>query len=315
MTLTFGRVPHPRYQDRLIITRPEGDGWDDLGKRTPKGVTWHRMEGNLVGTDQWFRMVGSGNGLVDYGIGVGPIDGGTRAGVIYRWCDPRGTMTPWASGPYQHAWGDGRSFVEKYGKTSGIGSSVLNRDRVSIEISGQYTTPLDNPSRDAIAGLTAYYADQYQIPWDKFPIHPNDGFSFICWHNEFNGDKACPGDVVKGETDDLIERTRAILKQHQTSSGPAATTAPPPAYASPDPIVGAPVTKLVNGKLFISHTERRRATKEAPLLQYADPTSKLVGPPIQVNQFVDIQYICVGQDNQLWYVLIGGARTPANAYV
>jgi hypothetical protein len=228
MTITFGRVPHPAYQDRPIKKAP-GVGQDNLGKRSVKGVSWHRILGSLWGTDGFFRDP-SVKALTDYGVGVAAQDGAGNDGVILRWNDPLGYQSGWASGTYSaaHAYGDGAAFVDKYGV------NAINRDRASIEISGFQNTPLSEKSRQAIAELTAYWADQYHIPWDQFPIAPQDGFSFVVWHEEFGpdlGQKKCPFQVVKDETPALIERTRAILKTHQT----AGTSPQPEPQPDPEP--------------------------------------------------------------------------------
>lgn len=226
-TLVFGNVTHPPFANRPIV-KVEGVGQNDLGQRRVRGVTWHRMIGTLNGTDGWFRRPDV-RALTDYGIGVMATDGPSLDGAIYRWNDPLGRQSGWASGVYSSAaYGDGAAFVATYGV------DAINRDRASIEISGNYDTPLSDASRDAIARLTAYWADQARIPWDVFPIVPEDGFSFICWHNEFGpdfGQKVCPGSVVMQETAALIERTRAILKAGQLVE--TVTLKPQPVYAAP----------------------------------------------------------------------------------
>src|SRR5690349_21671191 len=181
MTVTFGNVPHPAYLDRPI-QKPDGFGQNNLGKRSVKGVVWHRMIGSLWGTDSYFRLSSTG-ALTDYGIGVLAQDGADNDGLIIRWNDPLGYQSGWASGPVNQPYGDGLAFINKYAKSDPIGVNVVNRDQVSIEISGlTYDVPLSDKSRNAIAALTAYWADQYQIPWDKWPIAPQDGFSFVRWH-------------------------------------------------------------------------------------------------------------------------------------
>jgi hypothetical protein len=207
---TFGNVPHPAFQDRPIV-KAENFGQNNLGQRTVKGVVWHRMIGTLWGTDAYFRMENVA-ALTDYGIGVEAQDGANNDGLILRWNNPLGVQSGWASGPVSGAYGDGLAFVNKYG------INAVNRDQASIEISGKtYDVPLSEKSRNVIAALTAYWADQYKIPHDKFPISDQDGFSFVRWHQEFTigTGKVCPGKVVMDETNDLIERTRAVLKQYQ----------------------------------------------------------------------------------------------------
>jgi hypothetical protein len=219
---TFGKVPMPTYHSRPIY-KADGAGQNNLGKRSVKGVVWHRILGSLAGTDIYFRR-GDVNALTDYGIGVLAQDGPALDGVIYQWNDPEGYQSGWASGPVSRAYGDGLAFVSKYG------INAVNRDQASIEISGHQTTPLSEKSRQSIAELTAYWADQYEIPWDVFPVSPKDGFSFVRWHQEFTigTGKQCPFAVVMVETDDLIERARGIMKQYQVSEAPEPEPIPEP---------------------------------------------------------------------------------------
>jgi len=39
MPITFGRVAHPPFRDRLV-PNAQTTAWDDLGPRTPVGVCW-----------------------------------------------------------------------------------------------------------------------------------------------------------------------------------------------------------------------------------------------------------------------------------
>ena len=222
MSITFGKVPHPAYQDRPI-TKAEGNGQNNLGKRTVKGVVWHRILGSLWGTDSYFRN-DSVAALTDYGVGVLAQDGITNDGLILRWNDPLGYQSGWASGPLNAPYGDGLAFYNKYG------INAINKDQASIEISGYQNTPLSEKSRNAIAGITAYWADQYGIPWNEFPIAPQDGFSFVRWHQEFTigSGKECPFAVVIDETPALIERTKAIMQQFQESAAPEPAPEPEP---------------------------------------------------------------------------------------
>lgn len=234
MSVTFGNVPHPTFANHPI-TKPEGQGQDNLGQRSVKGIVWHRMLGHLDSTETYFKRPDV-SALTDYGVGVSGSDPASEDGQIIRWNDPLGHQSGWASGTWSapHAYGDGRAFVAKYGHGD-IGVNVINRDQASIEISGMEDTPLTEKSRQAVAALTAYWADQYHIPWAQFPVSPVDGFSFVRWHEEFGpdeGQKHCPFDVVKAATPDLIERTRAILKQYQES----APTPPVVTYTRAKPI-------------------------------------------------------------------------------
>lgn len=208
MPLTFGRVPHPAFQNRQI-TKAENVGQNNLGKRTVRGVVLHRMLGTLWGTDTWFRNPAV-RGLTDYGVGVASIDGADNDGAILRYNDPLGYQSGWASGIVDRPYGDGLAFVLRYG------INAVNRDQASVEISGDYETAFSEKAKNAVAALIAYWADQYKISWEAFPIAP-EGFSFVRWHQEFTigSGKICPGPVVMNATDDLIERARAIMKRYQ----------------------------------------------------------------------------------------------------
>ncbi|MCC6790454.1 MAG: hypothetical protein IT336_02150 [Thermomicrobiales bacterium] len=280
--LVFGNVPHPAFEDRPI-QKAEGAGMNDLGQRTVKGVTWHRMLGTLNGTDGFFRR-NDVNALTDYGVGVESIDGTGLDGTIFRWNDPLGRQSGWASGTWSapHAFGDGRAFVNKYG------IDAINRDRASIEISGHENTPLTEKSRQAIAELTAFWADQAKIPWDSFPIVPADGFSFVCWHEEFGpefGQKKCPFTVVKNETVALIERTKNILKAAQTNTVVAAgeefTPSELPAWWDASLMESFPADQAENGVNY--WVMRRLYRASSPTLRRSKPDIKAPasGPKLQ----------------------------------
>ena len=93
------------------------------------------------------------------------------------WNSPRSNRSPWANGTLSNPYGDGLAFYNRYGVRG------INRDLVSIEISGNYDTPLDEKARSALVALTAYWADQYEIPWHEFPgVAREGGRSFVFWH-------------------------------------------------------------------------------------------------------------------------------------
>jgi hypothetical protein len=237
----FGRVPLPNFKDNLI-TDAENRCWDDLGPRNIKGVVYHRQLGSNSGTDAYFRTTPPGgldncpgpndppnydwggcNGLTDFGV-----DNST--GEILRWNDHTGAPHPgvsanrsaWASGPAAAPNGDGAAFLAD----NGGDIDVVNRDQVSIEIAGWYTDPesghfVDDPvsdaCKDSVAALSAYFADQFGIPWNTYPLVAGKDYNFTRWHNEFCGwnYKHCPGQLVMDETTDIINRTREILRQYQ----------------------------------------------------------------------------------------------------
>ena len=309
--LQFGRVPHPVYQDRYISN---STAWNDLGKRGAKCVVWHRMYGTLWGTDSYFRGEASGRALTDYGVGVSATDGANQAGVILRWNDPLGRRAPWASGPVSNPTGDGAKFVNLFGV------NAVNRDGVSIEISGSGGTALDAKARAAVVALTAYWADQYgkvlaaqgkQFDWTTFPIIPSqDNRSFVCYHGEFYDGKrnSCPGAVVEAATNGMLAEVKAILKQYQ-----AATVTPdpvPPMYAKPQkPAAG---DSIVNGRIFLAHAQEYTVIRDVTPRIYADPGSDPTGPVIKKGAKVTTSHVVsdVGESADLTAVLADGSRIP-----
>jgi hypothetical protein len=313
VSVTFGQVPHPAYHDRPIW-KPEGKGQNNLGKRAVKGVVWHRILGTLNGTDAYFRR-GDVNALTDYGVGVQATDGAAFDGVIFRWNDPLGWQSGWASGQVSDPYGDGAAFVRKYG------IDAVNRDQASIEISGHQLTPLSEKSRDAVAALTAYWADQYGIPWDVFPIAPQDGFSFIRWHQEFTigTGKECPFKVVMDETNDLIERTRAILKEHQVKAAPQPETPDGETYARPitypwlvRSVADEGVDRKISRTTVYYFPQVYTAIEETPRNQHAGKDAPVIGPPVTVGTRFRADYV-FRSGNVSWVLTPFGTRVRASA--
>lgn len=211
--IVFGNVPKPD----VYVSHLNGAGHPMMGYSDPtiavEGVVWHRMVGTLWGTDSWFHQ---GKAATEYGIGVAATDGINSAGQIIEWIDPaNGHWYGHSSGPVSEPYGDGALFVDRFGVAR------VNPQTVAIEISGNYGTPLDDAARESLVALTAYFADQRQIPWSEFPTVPDQGRSFVMWHQEFTigTGKVCPGDVVMGETSPLIDEVKEYLRIHQ--EGPA----------------------------------------------------------------------------------------------
>jgi hypothetical protein len=246
--IQFGLVPHPPFEERLIPDELNA-AWDDLGQRTVKGVVLHRQQGLNWGTDAYFRAVPPGGAgacaaaqndprigdwggcraLTDYGVDH-------ESGQILRWNDPTGAAHPgvspnrgaWASGPYSDAFGDGLAFVQD----NGGDVNVVNRDQASIEISGTFHEPILNwgeeqpiseACKESVAAMIAHYADAFQIPYHSFPFPPGKNYSFVRWHHEFTRGtgKYCPGQVVMDATQGILDRAKAIMKQHQVSAATA----------------------------------------------------------------------------------------------
>ncbi len=103
---------------------------------------------------------GGCNGLTDYGVDH-------VTGEILQWNDPTGQAHPgvsanraaWASDPVHSPYGDGLAFLQD----NGGDVNVVNRDQVSIEISGLYEDPISDECILSVAALSSYYADQFGI--------------------------------------------------------------------------------------------------------------------------------------------------------
>ena len=230
LNMTPGLIPEAGYADRLIPDR-NNDAWDDLGQRHIKGFVLHRMLGSLAGTDSYFNQ--HAQGLTDMGAQA-------SSDLVYRWNDPTGAAHPgvspnragWATGPLRAtAYGDGLKFANKYG------INAINRDQRSWEIDGYYGDPWSKAAMQEAAQTCACDAHNYGITWEQFPIAPQDGFSFVRWHNETTGTdyKECPGSVVMAQTDDFIAMTKGIMKAAQQIRAQPPAEPPKPIPVSPYP--------------------------------------------------------------------------------
>jgi hypothetical protein len=221
--LTYGLVPYPA----VIASHLSADSpWVNSGapdNAHVEGVFWHRMIGSWEGTNGWFH---ANKAATAYGVSVAATDG--TGGKIYEWIARDSGLYGESSGPAVGPYGDGSKLIAK------VGVSSVNRTTKAIEISGNADTPLDEPARNAIVNLTAYFADQRKLPWDQFPNIPGEDRSFVIWHNEITGMayKTCPGTVVMNETPALIARVSGVLKRYQTQG--QVVTPKPPTYAPSD---------------------------------------------------------------------------------
>ena len=215
MNQVFGNVPHPPHT-RDIITKQEGQGVHDFGPRNNRGVVYHRTMGRSIrGAGQWLKDP-STRALTHYGVGAPPPCEVGEDGDIFMWSDPVGNVAPSANGPAQGPEGDGLAFLTKFG------FEAINRDLIAIEISGMLDDPISDTTLESVAAISAYWADQAQIPNDEYPMNPHTGVVFTYFHKEFAGPetKNCPGAVVMNAIDDIIARTKAIMKSHQTAGNP-----------------------------------------------------------------------------------------------
>lgn len=223
MALTFGNVPKPPIQERVLSNSEaiEGWGWDNLGKRNPKFIVLHRMVGTLWGTDAYFRDPSVAS-LTDFGLGIAAVDGAANAGRILQWNDYTGYRSGWASGPLSAPYGDGLAIYEKFG------INAINRDGISIETSGT-NEPLDETSWKALVHLCAWLADSVlKVPYTSLPLNPNTGVNVLVWHQEFTigTGKTCPFQWLMDNTNRLYADMQAFMRPYQEAG---AKPAPEPA--------------------------------------------------------------------------------------
>ena len=292
MAIVFGNVPQFGYVDRFITEKREGFGWNDLGPRNIKGVTFHRMVGALRGTDSYFRMPNISS-YTDYGIATKTSDPGME-GTICLWNYPWGRRAPWASGPVSAPYGDGLAMVQKYG------INAVNRDVISLEIGGTNEV-IDDFTWSEIIWFTAYWADQCKIPWTTFPHNPCTGFSFLFFHEEFTygTGKRCPFQYFKDNINRVVTDVKEVLRKYQEGivAAPLPTPAPAPAPVEPkqwkDP---APVRELAmsdpdtagdfkisNGTNFRPVFDEVEAIKQGKQRRFAidGDTVDVIGPDYQ----------------------------------
>lgn len=314
-SITFGRVPMYGYTDRQHVTagKPEGIGWDNLGQRMPKFIALHRMLGSLKGTDGYFGDP-TVQALTDFGIGVEAMDGKALAGHIYQWNDPLGHRSGWASGRVSAPYGDGKRIVDKYGVIA------VNRDGVSVEISGKADMPIDDFSWGEIVHLCAWWVDYMRIPYNT-RTNPATGINYLIWHEEFTigTGKQCPFDVVKAQTNRLYNDIAAFLKPYQTGQTgepepqPEPEPIPNPAYAQPRPIPelveysdyeadSMKAVVAVDGHDYVFVNDRVRATKQTPRLQTANRGARRVGPDISRGYEFDVVWLFAAKDGRKYYL-------------
>lgn len=314
--LVFGLVPYPAV---IASHLPLSNPYVKHGAPSiPEAVFLHRMIGNWQGTDGWFH---GGNGATAYGVAVAAMDG-ANAGSIYEWISRESGYYGESSGPAVGPYGDGLKLIEQ------VGVGNVNRLSKAIEISGNYDTPLDEPAREAIVNLTAYFADQRKIPWDQFPIVPGTDRSFVCWHSEITGDayKLCPGAVVRNETSALIARVAQRLKEYQTDS----TVQKPPTYAAPQlpewfarSLEQSRPSDAKDGDV-LWRVVRRNVEALKRTQRYSEPSTKAKrsGPPVEVREKVFVERTFTlpetGANGKVkqrqWFVTGEGHYVPASSF-
>ena len=298
MAITFGRVPKPTViQSLLPASNPyvKESGAPDI----PEAIFWHRMIGSWNGTNNWFHQ---GKAATAYGVAVAATDGPFQSGRIYEWIEPGNGWYGESSGPVVSPYGDGVIYVDE------VGVDNVNRLSKAIEISGDVDTPLDERARDAIANITAYWADQKRIPWNEFPHYKAKGRSYVIWHNEVTGMayKTCPGTVVMNETNALIERTKQVMKRHQVDAVPPTE----PEYAKPSSIHwkrGDVGPKTVGGTPALAFLFQVTARRRTWPLSHTGVDAKRTGPDIEKGETVTVMGSYVS-NSVGWIVREDGSR-------
>jgi hypothetical protein len=222
-----GTVEEPPYQDRLVPDE-NTNAWDDLGPRDVRGIVYHRLEAPLEGMDSFLRSMPTGGpnfcepqfggcvALFDFGI-----DHDT--GSIIRWNDPTGDAHPgvspnrsgWANGPAVDPTGEASAFLT----ANNHDLEVINRYQVSIAISGGFQDPISDDCITAVAWLSAYFADSTfpDLPdLTLYPTIPDEGFSFVRLHNEFDSQTECPGEEVERQLQVIFDRTREVMQFYRS---------------------------------------------------------------------------------------------------
>lgn len=312
---TFHKVPKPVIVDKTYISKNkrEGVGWDNLGQRKPKFIALHRMLGTLLGTEEYFSPPTSPH-LTDFAIGVASIDGATRAGQIDQYNDPLGYKAGWASGRVSAPYGDGLAIVNKYG------INAVNRDGISMEISGFQKTVVDDVAWAKLVHFCAYWIDFMEIPYESLPLNPHTGINAMIWHQEFTigTGKECPFEWVMANTNRLYQDVQAFLQPYQSGGGvivplPVEPTVPKPLYARPLPIKELAAISDVDtnaqlaivsreGDDFIFVGDLVEAITATPRLQYAMAKAPQVGPVITKGEQFPVDYLIRSSDGEWYYV-------------
>lgn len=310
--LTFGNVPKPPILDRII---PDSDNWawNVLGQRVVLGLVYHTQVGTNWGTDGWFRTLwqsdgskaGGQLGLTDFGVSR------LKKNEILQWNDQLGrgragvtaNRAPWASGPWENPpGGDGHAFVAKYGVNG------INMLLTAIEIDQYYDTLFTKDGLDTVIWLSAWLADQAQVPYIDYPIFPKTGLTFTYTHNEFQNNKPCAGAVVIDEVvRDIIPGTADMLKHYQATTIVVPPVVTPPAVVYAKPIVPDFLKKYpfvqeitFNDVKAELRTDLMKATKDGvKFFQYGGVTSAETRPAAKAGETFPIVYGWT-KDGQDW---------------
>jgi hypothetical protein len=344
LNMTPNLIPLPPFIDRLIPDE-QTRAFDHLGPLKMRGFNLHRQLGTNWGTDRWFRFDPRDGrwpgGLTTYGQDA-------ITGEVIRWNDPLGAAhtvtvawnpntaaydydTPaghdadvsahrwgWASGPVSAPYGDGAPFVAKYGV------NAVN-DCVSWEVDGFYGDPWSVKAMQIAAQACAHYAHNYGITWEQFPIHPDEGFSFVRWHQEYTigTGKICPGAVVMNQTSAWIEMVRAVMKAYQTAGTEEPKPIPtPPTYTAPvlpdwweraleSP---RPSDAMVDGVRWFTVRRRAEAIRNANRYSRPDTAAPKSGPKVLTREKIGVERWFRDKDGAIWIVEDAGHFVKASAF-
>lgn len=211
----MAHVPKPPITDHIVAVPPRVNGVGlnvNSWNRIPRGTVLHSMGGTLKGTDGYFDNPDC-PALTDFGIGQ--VDAGGGFAQIIQWCDFRGRIEPWASGPVRVPEGDGPRFLATWG-----GAEKLNEAGISIEHDD--TTLADG--RTVAAGGAPVTAYQWAASvWLQAWLHAEvlgqtaDTFDWNMWHREFTGAayKTCPNPRITDHVDEYQAAVKAIMRHFQ----------------------------------------------------------------------------------------------------
>lgn len=311
----------PSMSRQIATNKQDGIGMDLIGPRTLRGIVFHRAlsgDGGAQGVADWLKR-SDVQGLTDLVIDH-------RTGAWIRINEITGTnrdLAGWANGPYQSgvASDDARAFVAKFGAR--YGASVINADLESVEVSGNYDTPISEACKAGLVQWTAARAQQLGCTSDSFPVSPKTGLTVIYAHREFCGTafKLCSGSVVwdfiNGE---MIGRVKALLKAAEAGQTvkqpivtPAAPVKPSTVYATPNipafltDEAANPVADL-GGSRAVMVTDQYRTIRATPRLQYADRASARIGPDIPAGSDFNIAYVLTDNAGKDWGLSPYGSR-------
>jgi hypothetical protein len=175
------------------------------------------------------------------------------------------------------------------------------------------------------AQACAHYAHNYGITWEQFPIHPDEGFSFVRWHQEYTigTGKICPGSVVMNQTSAWIEMVRAVMKAYQTAGTEEPKPIPtPPTYTAPvlpdwweraleSP---RPSDAMVDGVRWFTIRRRAEAIRNANRYSRPDTAAPKSGPKVLTREKIGVERWFRDKDGRQWIVEDAGHFLTASAF-